>query len=189
MLRTSAALTVVLAALLLSGCAQLFPARGEPASSQPTVDEIHSRREAEALSNLLDFYRRSASMAPEELARRLDVQRKQLDKGRCDDARLRSAILVSRLPAHKRSADAEHLLGPCLEDPFKRYSDKGGLAMALHDLLITQVRAEEQANAAEKLAEAKKSLSEENAKLRKQLDGLKAIERSIQQRDKSSVGE
>ena len=169
--RVLAALTL---AALVSGCAKL--------PIGPPVDEPP---EPEPLSQALATFADSRGLSPEALQQRLQVTRDKDAPERCDGAELASAMLLLRLPAKADGVDPESLLQACLDAPGDRAADARRLAMVVARALELR-HGEAQAQAATAtLKDELAALQQENAQLREQLEGLKAIEESLQQRQRN----
>ncbi|MGD8709000.1 MAG: hypothetical protein PVF40_01325 [Ectothiorhodospiraceae bacterium] len=178
---------------LLAGC-QLLPVRENDqqqsaAASQAAARDREQEAQARRLADVVSFYRQTADMEEEGLQRRLSVIESDVQPGRCNAARLKSAMLIARLgPRRDVDTDSEYL-APCTKDPLARYSAEGSLAILVQDLINAHsARASSEAKLKDAAAELKK-LRGENAELSKQLEGLKAIERSIQKRDRRQPAE
>jgi hypothetical protein len=181
------------AAIILSGCHWLIPPLGPaPQTAEITpVKASASTRDTQSVDALLNYYRLTGEISPAIVPDRIDRLRSHLTEGRCDGTRLRTAMLASRLPPGEGEQLGMKLLEPCVENPFARYSPAGVVAILLNDMLenraarleASAAHAREQSRARE-LAVQVERLEAEVSALEQQLEGLKAIERSIQQRDR-----
>ena len=177
-------LTLILLAVLLAvaGC-QYFPVRSHEDSDDLGGVEL-TRPEARRIANLLSYYKGLNGLGYSRLKTRLDQLEHGLEKGDCSTDRLKSAMVLSRLSAHGGVRNGDALLGPCLNNAFSRYSPEGKLALLLRDLIETRKAAHGAQANIETYQSRLKTLQEENRKLHEQLDGLRAIEKSIQQRNR-----
>lgn len=181
------------AAMILSGC-QLLALPGATATEAALSPEqpVAYVREGDATDELLSYYRLTGEISQATVPDRIERLRPRLTENRCDEARLRTAMLASRLPAGKGEELGLKLLEPCVEDPFARYSATGVVAILLNDVLENRAARLQAAAAREReerragdLARQVERLQAEVAALEEQLEGLKAIERSIQERDRT----
>ncbi|MDN5936809.1 MAG: hypothetical protein L0H75_11680, partial [Nitrosospira sp.] len=132
---------------------------------------------------LLSYYRALNGLNEEQLRARLTQLRGELEKYGCGTARLQSAMILSQLSAKKSDPSIQAILGLCLNDLYTQYSAEGKLALLLQDLVEAR-RAASRAQAETSNNQHKlRALQDENRELHKQLEGLKAIEKSIQQRN------
>lgn len=174
---------VLVALLAVTGCQHLPTVRQGDSGSDPQPKPAEPRRDNESrrLFALLDYYRRSAELDEEMLQRRLAILESRLKPGVCSSTRIRFAILLTRLPPGDAAGDGS-LLAPCTTHPPAGATAEARIAPLLTDLMAARhARAETHAEAQgleSKLADAQA----ENGKLRKQLEGLKAIEESLQER-------
>lgn len=178
---------VAVAGVLLAGCQNLpiqLPERGGGDDGPETSAEPTPPRPL--APELLALYARSAELDAEILRIRAEALEPRASAPGCSEARLRSAILRLHLPPAE-AGDLERRLAPCRNEGVE--AERAHLAALLADLLASrQEAAETTAALRERLAESEnraETLAEENARLEEQLEGLKAIERSIQERDRS----
>ena len=177
-------LTLILLAVLLAmaGC-QYFPIRSHQDSGDLSGVEL-TQPQARRIASLLSYYKGLNGLGYNRLRIRLDQLQHGLEKDDCSTDRLKSAMVVSRLPAYGGPREGNALLDPCLDNAFSRYSPEGKLALLLRDLLETRKAAYGAQANIETYQNRLKALQEENRKLHEQLDGLRAIEKSIQQRNR-----
>ncbi|KAB7628287.1 hypothetical protein [Alkalilimnicola sp. S0819] len=170
---TIAARLLLLTALLgLAGC-QYNPFRPEPPPPPPAAGP------AQSLEELLAWQVAVLRMDDEQLRRRLAQPGEALGGG-CDAPRLRRAMLMEALRAGE--ARLRSLLRPCLDQ-----ATPDAWALLGENLWLRHQRLQNREMAADRqLSAARSELAATRARaeeLRRQLDGLKAIERSLQQRD------
>lgn len=167
----------MLALGLLSGCA-LFPAGEE--GGPPPAAQFEKSPSDQNLSELLSFYAASRQLSEPALKQALLAQRGATSPG-CDLSRLRLGLL--QLHAAERGATdselaADDVLVPCLQ---AQDAEPGLLALAI--LIHTQLS--ELDGQRQRLVAGQKELDaarKENLELKRQLEELKAIERSLQDR-------
>lgn len=162
----------------LSGCAwlneQMAKVRPEPVTPpEPALGE----RE---VSGLLAYYSEIRDAPERVIERERLLHQAALQAGRCDPTRLRLALVFLRgAELQARQEIPEDLLLPCLIDPTLTEGGVRGFAA----LLQTQLRqSAAQAGRVRAAAQETEALKKENVELRRQLEGLKAIERSLQDR-------
>ncbi|MBA1146256.1 hypothetical protein H0Z60_04210 [Ectothiorhodospiraceae bacterium WFHF3C12] len=183
-------LGLVLAAML-GGCQNLpfgaeLPGANteqETAAPQP-APETAAQARSRQLAGLLDYYR-GVQMAPRGV---LEEREKYLvdlvTEGECDPWRLKYAMVSKALAAPGDIEKVRSLLTGCMEPNQRENGAVSTFAYILEELWETEavsVRYREQLEATRKKLDSEQA---ETAKLRKQLEGLKAIEESIQQRDR-----
>lgn len=189
--RRRLALGLALAALT-SGCQNLPLGRelpentaGQGPESEPgAAVETPSQTRSRQLAGLLDYYR-GVKMAPRGV---LEERRTYLEtlvtEGECDPWRLKYAMVTKALIAPGDIDEATALLKICLESDARDHRGVRAFAGLLEELWQTEavsLRYRTQLQAARQKLENEQA---ETAKLREQLEGLKAIEQSIQQRDR-----
>jgi len=178
---------VLAGTLLLAGCQNLPIQLPEGAGERaPESGAEPGRQRPPVAVELLALYSRSAGLEEAALRQRLEGLEPRASAPGCSEARLRSAILRLHLPAGE-AGDIARRLGPCRGENVE--PERAHLAQLLDD--FAAARRSGRTTAAElraRLAEANRrveTLSAEKARLQEQLEGLKAIERSIQERDRS----
>jgi hypothetical protein len=173
---------ILLVLLLVTGC-QYFPTRnGQDARTYTAVER--ARPETGQISRLLSYYGDLDGLDEDRLKTRLAQLRNGWMGDGCSTVRLKSAMILSQLPAQESDSDANTVLDPCLGDAFIRSSAEGKLALLLQDLIETRKVASGAQAEIKDYHRQIKALQDENQKLNKQLEGLKAIEKSIQQRNR-----
>lgn len=177
-----------LAGVLLAGCQNLPIELPDGAGGrEPDAEEPAPRPRPQPVAlDLLAFYARSDGLGPQALRQRAEALEPRASAPGCSEARLRSAILRLRLPP-EQAGDIERRLAPCTGGSVE--PARAHLARLLGDLLdARRSGASTAAELRQRLSEAEsrvEALGAENERLREQLEGLKAIERSIQERDRS----
>lgn len=187
-----------LVVLLVAGC-QAFPI-GSQKDMLPHHGRVKlTRDEAKSIPKLLSYYKSLDGLSEDKLRNRLAQLRGGLEKAACSTQRLKSAIILAQLQSYESASGVKAVLGPCLNDTLIRRSAEGKLALLLRDLIATR-RAANGAQAEikhyrdklkalqvenQKLHNRVVKLHEKLEKLHKQLEGLRAIEKSIQQRNQS----
>lgn len=168
-------LTLAFALLAISGCQALRPAQQtepEPPESSLGIENIAA--EHAKLLSLFSYYRDLTGWSEQVIDDQIEVMRALLGTG-CSERRLRLALAL----LHQGAATEPGLLESCQQ------SDTGPATAKLALLLEDQLKkhAQRQAALREALAELEQR-KQENVELRRQLDGLRAIERSLQGRDR-----
>lgn len=173
---------VLAAALAAMGCQHLPTVGQDDAGSAPATRPAGTRdAETRQLFSLLNYYERSSALDEETVHRRLAILESRLDPQRCSAARIRFAILLTRLPA-SAGAPGDGPLAPCTYNPHAGKTAEELLAPLLSDLMTARHTGAESRTEAQSLANKLADMQAENGKLRKQLEGLKAIEQSLQKR-------
>jgi hypothetical protein len=167
-----------LLALALSGCA-LFQPHPDPASQRAGETAPPASAVNPQLMRLLSYYQEISLQADASIEQEWKFYQAALVDGHCDTARMRLGLVLLRASerglALKRD---ENLLHACMHD-----SDQGSGIPLLAQLVQAQLlhRTDTQAQHHE-IARTVENLKKENQELRRQVDGLKAIERSLQNR-------
>lgn len=173
---------IPLVLLLVTGC-QYFPTRNGQDERAHSAVEL-ARPEAGQISRLLSYYRDLDGLDEDGLKTRLAQLRGGWEKDGCGTVRLKSAMILSQLAAYGSDPGTDAVLDPCLDDASNRSSAEGKLALLLQELIETRRVASGAQAEIEDYHGQLKALQDENQKLHKQLEGLKAIEKSIQQRNR-----
>lgn len=180
-MRKTRLLLIPLILLLVTGC-QYFPVRNGQ-DTRPHSTAVLTRPEATQISELLSYYRGLSGLDEDGLKIRLAQLRSSWEEDDCGMVRLKSAMILSQLSVNKDEPGGNAALAPCLDDAFTRNSAEGKLAILLRDLIETRRVANGAQTEIRDYHRQLKTLQDENQKLHKQLEGLKAIEKSIQQRN------
>ncbi len=166
---------IALSLVLLGGC-QALPEGGRApfgtAASSPAAD----------VPRLMAYYRTAAAMDSPALDRELKRYRGMLSDGRCDESRIRLALVMLR----KSTPGETGLLAPCLVDDRAVDTEVRDFAFLVDARLDALRTADRRYDAA--LAEIQR-LKTENRKLSQQVEGLKSIEKSLQERDRQRSGD
>ena len=153
--------TVIVAvalALALGGCAQLRDA-GKSAGQEAPVEQAQA-----GTGSLLDYFARLRRLPTGELVRERELARRALATGPSDERRMRYAIALSvSIDGSVEAARALELLDPVAK---RRDSPYQALAITMRSLLSD-------------LAQAQR----ERADLQRKLDSLKALEKSLSDRE------
>ena len=181
-MRKTRLMLIPLILLLVTGC-QYFPVRNGQ-NTRPHSTAVLTRPEATQISELLSYYKGLNGLDEDGLKTRLAQLRGSWEKGDCGTARLKSAMILSQLSASGDNSGGNAALAPCLDDAFTQDSAEGKLALLLRDLIETRRVASGAQAEIRNYHRQLKTLQDENQKLHKQLEGLKAIEKSIQQRNR-----
>lgn len=181
MSRTPLTLILLILPLMITGC-RYFPVENGRDANAPGTAEL-ARPDAKRIAELLGYYRGLDSLDQNGLKTRLTGLQGSLEKDDCSTVRLKSAMILSKLSAHESGPSSQTVLDPCLNNAFNRYSAAGKLAFLLQDLIETRKAADGAQAELQNYHYQIKTLQDENEKLHKQLEGLKAIEKSIQQRN------
>ncbi|WP_440997738.1 hypothetical protein [Arhodomonas sp. SL1] len=174
-------ISVTLAALALAGC-QALPEHAPPPEPEPEPAQ------RSAVEGALGAYRRSAGLPEDELRRRLE---RALSAGRpdvCDAEDLRAAALLLRLPADDSVPEREAVLGDCLETGTAAETPAVDLAALLERALVLQAGHRNAQDELAGLRQEARQLREDNERLGEKLDGLKAIEENLQERERLRNG-
>lgn len=176
--------------LSLAGCSLLESLREPPEPTAPAESDPPSRdgivSDAD-LPWLLAYYRDMEGLSEQVIEREQLNSRAGLEAGRCNAPRLQLALVLLRgLESGLRPEVPEDLLRPCLEDPLLANSGIQHFAFMLQGQISRAGAAQVRSRAAVQELE---SLKRENAELKRQVEGLKAIERSLQDRRRRQVEE
>lgn len=175
-------LAITAGAMMLHGCAVLSPegqTTGAGAGSTPGLfDDKPSDRD---LSELLRYYQYTADWSEKALDGERRSLQPALSQGRCNTERFKMSLIALRAAERSLKLDgpAEDLLKPCLAEPGLAGSGLQGLALLVSTQLREASAGQQRLKAGAQELEATKR---ENQELRRQLEGLKAIERSLQDR-------
>lgn len=168
--------------LRLLGCSLiLLLAACVPPSGWPPVrgDSAPLPSRAEDLVELLDYYQELESKPEAALQQERRFYQAALVADRCSSERMRLGLVLLRLNEVGRpSTDVDQIMPPCLLDA----GDGRGihlLAQLIHHQLLTTNRLLARQQDSSQTLEA---LKRDNQELRRQVDGLRAIERSLQNR-------
>lgn len=131
------------------------------------------------LIDLLSYYQELGGRSAESLQQERRFYRAALVADRCSTARMRLGLVLLRLPeAIKPDPDSRHLMAPCLPE-----TGDGRSLHLLAQLIDQQLQARAQSQAQQQGAsQTLEALKRDNQELRRQVDGLRAIERSLQNR-------
>ncbi|MDN5848498.1 MAG: hypothetical protein L0H63_02520 [Nitrococcus sp.] len=175
---------IPLVLLLVTGCRYFPISNGGAASGVGTHDAVElTHSQARQIAELLSYYRTLNGLGEDRLRTLLAQLQGDLKEYGCGTARLKSAMILSQLSAKESDPSAGAILGICLYDVFTRYSPEGKLALLLRDLIEARRAASRAQSETSNYHHKLRALQDENKKLHKQLEGLKAIEQSIQQRN------
>jgi len=149
-------------------------------STPPTVVD-------DDVSQALRYYRELQTMTEKSIERERQLNVAAVTAERCDVARLRLGLVFLRgSELSMRQEIPDDLLKPCLIDPTLADTSSQNLA----HLLQAQLREASSTNARYRSAvQEAEMLRKENTELKRQLDGLKAIERSLQDRRRRQTEE
>ncbi len=181
MSKTPLTLIFFILPLMMPGCRYFPVENGQDENDQRTA--ALARPEPRVIAELLGYYQDLDRLDENGLKTRFSGLQGRLQKDECNTARLKSAMILSKLSVHSGGPSSQAILDPCLNNAFNRYSAAGRLAYLLQDLIETRKTADETHAELQNYHHQIKTLQDENEKLHKQLEGLKAIEKSIQQRN------
>ncbi|MCO6439647.1 MAG: hypothetical protein J5I81_00905 [Nitrococcus mobilis] len=181
MSKTPLTLILLILPLMMPGCRYFPLENGQDASSQGAAEL--TRPDPRGIAELLGYYRGLDGLDENGLKTRLTRLQSRLQKDDCSTVRLKSAMILSKLSAHSGGPNSQTILDPCLNNAFNRYSAAGKLAFLLQELIETRKAADGAQAELQNYHYRIKTLQDENEKLHKQLEGIKAIEKSIQQRN------
>ena len=186
-------LAAVLLASWLSGCEWLplsLPGEEPPPAEPPPPPALAEPLPLEEnVAGVLMLYRLYGEWEEPRLREALQTLSGRLEPGRCEPARISAGLVAVNLPSGAAPAD---LLDPCLpaggaaasEEPDPLAQLKRNLALLLRDMLRLRATQAEARREVQQLRSGLSEAAEENARLRKQVESLKAIEQSLQQRDR-----
>ncbi|MCS4504173.1 hypothetical protein KBTX_01205 [wastewater metagenome] len=144
--------------------------------------------EAGTVATALETVRGSQGLSGDALRQRMARQLENRTDGHCDAAELSAGMLALRLPGDAEPPAIDTLFDDCLDAAATADTAAGVLAAVIADGLHWRGEAAA-GNAGNKgLKKALEELRAENAQLRDQLEGLKAIEESLQQREQQRNG-
>ena len=171
MKRTPYTLVALFLLPLLAGCAAFPPPPGNQSRCLSPPDDSSPTDTA-----TLRYYRKVSSYDSARLQREFAQRLSALEPTVCDQRRLEAGTLaLLDLEIAEKHPD---ILKPCLASPDPEFAN---LALVLHRQIEHRRRsADQQADLRRQLA----ALKAENESVRKQLDALKDIEKSIHERDK-----
>lgn len=168
----------ILALGLLSGCA-ILPSGEE--GKKPPLSFFEKSPSDRDLPELLSFYAAAGEFSEPELAKAQRTLREAMSSESCDLPRLKLGLLRLRSAgpeAPGRDSAPDDLLAPCL----KADSVDPGLR-ALAQLIRAQLREMDGYRLLQTAGQQElDAVRKENLELRRQLEELKAIERSLQDR-------
>lgn len=155
--------------------------RTSPAEERDSGDEQDDDVEALETAYLLREYNEIAAMSAKARHRTSERLRDSLRADACSPQRLKLAMIGGY--DSDVVSDASQLLSPCLEGDASSGATNVGLARLLEDLLTSQRARREAEQRQSELAQQRQTLRHRNQDLKEQIEGLKSIERSLQQRD------
>jgi hypothetical protein len=165
--------------LLLSGCA-IVPASGRPDSGigKSPFSLFQSEASDGDLPELLSFYRETAAWPDGLIETEHSALQREAAESHCGTSRLKLGLVLLRAAERgiKVETSALDLLKPCLAEPA---GGVGGLAHLIDVQLRESVAGQNRLRAGVQELEVTRK---ENQELKRQLEGLKAIERSLQDR-------
>lgn len=166
-----------LIALGLSGCALQShpdPAQQTVSDSPPPPPPVNPQ-----LMRLLSYYQELSRQSAAAIEREWGFYRAALLAGQCDTARMRLGLVLLRANELELELESdEDILHSCVYAA-EQASGIPLLAQLIQAQLLQRTDKETHRQEA---AHAIESLKKENQELRRQVDGLKAIERSLQSR-------
>jgi len=207
--------TALLAALLLAGCATRQDSGEKPAAppaAKPVPPtRVETRMPAAQVDAIAGYFASIAALGPEQAARERADAARAFERQRGAAERLRFAGLLALGPASVRDeTQALELVAPLVAPEADRASSLHGLATLLHALLVERAAAATQARELKNQLEASlagQRQADGNAKdlqkrletamaeqkkavttaqeLQKKLDALKALERSLIDRERA----
>lgn len=165
---------LALTAGTLAGCQNLpgdWPQRQRPDTGTATV------------ARALEAVRGSQGLSGDALRQRIARQLERRTHGHCDAAELSAGMLALRLPGATEPPAIDTLFDDCLDVADTADTTIGVLAAVIADGLYWRGEAAAGRAGNKGLKQAIEELRADNAQLREQLEGLKAIEESLQQRE------
>jgi hypothetical protein len=174
-LRPTAYLLVLV--LALTGCATQWQLpRIDADQPEPAVAASHDPD----LHALLTYYFSMDGQPLQALEQERQFYQAAAVDGRCDTARMRLGLVLLRLAERDlRFKESENAMRPCRLDPRLIGSNMQYLADLIHAQLRSRTTVQTRYQA---VLQESTALKEENQELRRQVEGLKAIERSLQNR-------
>lgn len=156
---------------------------GGGAASRAVASGMQAEEAGQNVRALLAYYQGLQEAPMNDLERQALHLSSRVTAGVCDTERLQYAMVaVTMHPPEDRSF--EKLLGPCVDATRGAPSSLKYLAYLLEELWRAKAVSRDYSAKLGAAQEALENQKAETAKLRKQLEGLKQIEQSIQQRDK-----
>ena len=177
-LRTGIVAGALAGALVLGGCAQL---RDAPASAGQEAP-IEARADS---GSLLEYFARLRRLSAAELLRERDLARRALAAEPGDEWRMRYAIALSvSIDGSVEAARALDLVDPVAK---RRDSPYQALAITMRSLLSDLSQAQRERTELQRerteLQRERTELLRERAELQRKLDSLKALEKSLSDRE------
>lgn len=164
--------------LALAGCTTPFrlPQIGASESPPGDVGDVGDRD----LNAVLAYYHSMDNQPARVIDQEREYYQAAVVDGRCDSARMRLGLVLLRAAElGMRFEGSEQVLRPCTVDP----ELIGSNVYYLADLIRAQLRSRtSQQSRHHGIAQEAEALKKENLELRRQVEGLKAIERSLQDR-------
>lgn len=128
------------------------------------------------LNGLLAYYQGMEGKPERDLEQERKRQQAALVANRCDTTRMQLGLTLLRAAERGMRIDnSENVMRPCLDDPRLARSNAHYLAYLIEAQLSSRRTEQQQLKNAE-------ALKKENQELRRQVEGLKAIERSLHDR-------
>jgi hypothetical protein len=169
----SAGLALLGVLLLTQGCTLIPDLRKADAPARA------QRQLVDQLPEILAYYREASGWPEARLQLERETQRSLLITGQCNLARLKLAAISLEIVEQDASARApQGLLRPCLKDE-SLAAGVQGLALLLGSQITQRSTSAAQLRTQTQELE---TLRRQNLELLRQLEGLKALERSLQQR-------
>lgn len=164
-------------ALLAVGCEML------PMEPFPVLDSAPT-------PGLADYYAETQALSDGELRRRLNAARNDGARDEtCGEAAMHSVVLLAHLGGADNTREASARLSACLlgADAGALTAHRRHVALVLDELLDERLARLDAESRNERLGEETRRIAAELETVREKLEGLKAIERSIQQRDQRNT--
>jgi hypothetical protein len=175
-IRAIATICTLLLLVTLAGCStwQWNPAGSEPASAGPE----QTAAPPDSIAGVLDFVGNALSLSRTERARVYRDARRSYASDRSATNRLRLAMLAALLPPPERNVESARALLTKYSWRTTRPGYSGIAAVTLEVIANERLAAGKIARVAKALKQAR----HDNAHLQKQLDALRAIEKSLNSR-------
>ncbi|HKK23662.1 MAG TPA: hypothetical protein VJ947_08245, partial [Pseudohaliea sp.] len=181
-------MTVVLLALALAGCEVLplswpapEPPPPEPEPPAPVAEPVPLE---DNVVGLLQLYILAEGWDDARQRRAMVTLTEQMAPERCSLERLSAALVGLHLP---REASPQDLLAPCLEVTAPAdvtLQQEQGLARLVRDIARARAQTADLRPEISRLRQELEAAAAENRRLSEQVESLKAIERSLQLRDR-----
>lgn len=185
-------MALALLAIAVAGCEALplsWPApEPPPPAPEPPVPVAEPVPLEDNIAGLLQLYALAEGWDEARQRRAMATLTERMAPGRCSLERLSAALVGLHLP---RGASPESLLAPCLDEAIPAdvaLQQQHGLARVVRDIAQARAQTAELRPEIRRLRQQLEAAATENQRLSEQVESLKAIERSLQLRDRPATG-